>query len=1246
MKQVNKSLVALAVAVAISGAASAATLEQFKMGAKVTVAGMDRKGELSTEQNETKRASAYLIELHAKPTSAALSGRTYDAQQAQNLSAEITSLQQQVSAQLTQLDPDAKVLTTTRHLAASVVVEANDSALKALVKHPAVKQILPVYDSKPLVAASQEYIKASAVVQSGVATGAGIKVAVLDSGVDYTHAALGGAGTEEAYAAAFADQGPVNWPQGKVIGGYDFINNDPDPIDPITEGHGTSVANSVNGIAPEVEFYAYTVCTQSCPGLAQINALEAAMDPNGDGDLSDRVDVINMSLGGDFGSTDTSGGTQLLIQRAVELGVNMVISAGNDGPNPFIVGGPSTTPNALSVGAMTHPTAKSAFLTTSTLAGETVEMIAAGFNPVVEFSFSSADTELVYIAANNLACDAFAEDVDLTGKAVLVDRGACNFTQKVLNAQEKGAAFVIIANNAAGAGPVSAGGDAPGITIPTVGISLEDGEVIKALLAEGETVEYAVVSEAFAVPGAITDFTSRGPAMDGLLKPEITAPGEVIMVADVGTGTGLAPATGTSFSGPITAGAVSLLRQARPELNAFEAKAMLMNTANMNVTAEPVALNPQAALAPITMMGAGLVDVEKAINSPAVAWVYDTKFDTKQAALSFGLQTMTEVSTFTKTVNLKNFGAEAKVYNLSVQDRFADDTATGALTWSMPSSVSVGPGQSVSFDVQVTIDPTKLHDWELANGSVTSEKNDLLTTVEYDGALLLNDPSTGESHDLHLVYHILPKANADLKIRSDITEEGIRYIVRNDGAVSVSPFAAQLVGTSAKDNVAQDLRAATLDVIPADYCTSGYLLAPNFTVDQPLMHALQANFSVLLDIGANGSWDYEVMSLLLSRLGSFSTDPAFTGYVGSFAVPFGTLSGIAGDAYHVSGQRNVTLTACLEDVGLSAADIGSDIRVAYLSFNDGYNLGSVGGLPNDDAIVGTVKLALSPDVTMTSLDAAADTPSSLPAATIQEDAAVITELAPGQSAVLNWTTDQGFVLLSDVGDAIAVADINAAGQAPTVIAGQQFTVEENAANDTVVGRVDAEVDFTSPVSEFVLAASSSNAVSLLKNGDIVVSNSAVLDYDAGLTQVQLEVIALDTEGNTSEPVTVLVDVMNLADEAPQVTTTLTQAAFDVGLAAGTKVADIEVEITEADATLVQLSTNSDLFTVADNQLVLRRMPTKADAKTHNVVVTATDSAGMFGTSALNIKINKPSSGSFGWFSLLALPLLLLRRKRA
>ena len=224
MKQINKSLVAMAVTMAVAGTASAATIEQFRMGAKTTVYGGERKATLQQADKELKQPSAYLVQLNAQPTSYALSGNQYDRQRAQQLSQNIAEVQQQVASQLQQLDKDAEVLTTTRYLAASIVVKASDKALASLRKNPAVKQILPVYDSKPLVAASQEYIKATPVVQSGVATGAGIKVAILDTGIDYTHAALGGAGTEEAYAEAFANQsGTVSWPQGSVVGGYDFV---------------------------------------------------------------------------------------------------------------------------------------------------------------------------------------------------------------------------------------------------------------------------------------------------------------------------------------------------------------------------------------------------------------------------------------------------------------------------------------------------------------------------------------------------------------------------------------------------------------------------------------------------------------------------------------------------------------------------------------------------------------------------------------------------------------------------------------------------------------------------------------------------------------------------------------------------------------------------------------------------------------------------------------------------------------
>lgn len=259
---------------------------------------------------------------------------------------------------------------------------------------------------------------------------------------------------------------------------------------------------------------------------------------------------MNMSLGGEFGDTYTGGGTQYLVQRAVELGVNMVISAGNDGDNPFRIGGPSTTPNALSVGAMTHP-ATEVGIAEGAIAGLEGNIQPSGFGPQEAYTISGADIDLVYPEANQDGCVEFSADVDFTGKAVLIDRGSCNFTDKVLHAQAKGAEFVMIANNVDDGTPASMGGFDAAVTIKNVGINFAAGAALKAQLAAGGPATFDISVEFKATAGAVATFSSRGPSMDGLLKPEITAPGTSIDVAAAGTQTGTNPVSGTSFSGQL-----------------------------------------------------------------------------------------------------------------------------------------------------------------------------------------------------------------------------------------------------------------------------------------------------------------------------------------------------------------------------------------------------------------------------------------------------------------------------------------------------------------------------------------------------------------------------------------------------------------------------------------------------------------------------------------------------------------------
>ena len=170
--------------------------------------------------------------------------------------------------------------------------------------------------------------------------GRDIVVAIIDTGIDYTHPALGGG------------FGPGH----RVIGGYDFINNDADPLD--DAGHGTHVAGIVGGngaglvgVAPEVSFLAYKVLDAQGNGTDStiLAAIERAADPNGDGDPSDRADVANMSLGRPGTPDDPASQA---IEVATRAGVVFCISTGNAGRFQAI-STPANAPSALSVGATT-----------------------------------------------------------------------------------------------------------------------------------------------------------------------------------------------------------------------------------------------------------------------------------------------------------------------------------------------------------------------------------------------------------------------------------------------------------------------------------------------------------------------------------------------------------------------------------------------------------------------------------------------------------------------------------------------------------------------------------------------------------------------------------------------------------------------------------------------------------------------------------------------------------------------------
>lgn len=967
------------------------------------------------------------------------------------------------------MDLDVKVINRTTKLATALVIESHKDAIKHIKSLDEVADVLPVFDYQLHVKESADYIKATKVIADQKGSGKGIKVAILDTGVDYTHAALGGSGKVKDYQAAAADPADTPaWPQGKVIGGYDYVNNDPDPLD-VSTNHGTHVSHSVTGIAPDVELYVHSVCEQFCSGAAQLAALEAAMDPNGDGDISDRVDVINMSLGGDFGSS-RGGAVQELLDQAANLGVVSAISAGNDGPTPYIVGGPSTTKNVISVGAMTHPVTKIAVLD-STVASESITTVGAGFNPTSVFSFDNTKADLVYPAANQTACEAFAADVDFTGKTVVVDRGACGFVDKVKFAQDKGAVFVIVANNREGAA-FAMGGTSSVITIPSVMVDQADCNKLKAAITAGNAV-YSIASVEKSQEGAIATFTSRGPSVEGFLKPEITAQGTSIMTAHPGLGDGLTPISGTSFSSPITAGALSILSEALPNRSALELKATLMNTANMNITMEPRAVNPDTELAPISYIGAGLVDLDRAIDAPVIAWATDTQ----QAALAFGYVNAKEAMEMTKTVRLKNFSSAAKTYKLSLNERFADDKASGAVIIEHPSEVTVAGGQTSTFEVKLKLDPSKLPEWKLTGtlmGENIPEATAELTRSEYDGALIFSEDGTKE--DLHLVYHILPKATSTLSVNAELTDKGAVRKLTNEGVNEVSPYFIPRTVTSPVDaSKPIDLVTATIGTVSSTTCDNGYLFASTFVLRDSISTPNIASFYVDLDTNNDGTYDHTIQSI--SHKAFDRNNPA--GRILTFSHPTGETAGTLRGTAHLSGNHHITLLNCAEDVGMTADNVEKDkIKVSFR-------------IESGDRAFGPSASPLE----SVSIEKVLTTTSKVP--TLVDSASkAVTKLAAGSAAVINMAgvTSDFTILANDGAQPLSAELSKEKGMAPTVEA-QEFAVDENTANNTLIGKITAtDADtLTSPISEFHVQSANSTAVKVTRDGNIMVADASVLD---------------------------------------------------------------------------------------------------------------------------------------------------------
>jgi subtilisin family serine protease len=579
---------------------------------------------------------------------------------------------------------------------------------------------------------------------AGAFQGQGMKIAILDTGIDYTHADFGGPGTVDAYNTAKATDtlpadpalfGPA---APKVKGGTDLVGDaytgsntpvpDPNPLDCAYNsgnvGHGSHVAGTATGlgvlangqtyngpynvatytnnsfsigpgVAPKADLYSVRVF--GCSG--QTNVVAEAIDWA----VANGMDVISMSLGSNFGNVGNADTGSLAegtaVANAAAAGILVVAASGNAGPVPYITSAPAVYEGAISVAATdalaSIPTANMLLSTGPTLA--VINANGATYTsplnlPVVVLRNSDGTVSL---GCNPNEYQASTGGVDVTGKIVITVRGTCARVFRPGAAQHFGAAAAAMINNAAGLppfeGPIPGGASDPNsgniyepVTIPFFGINGNDASKFASATTSPTAVS---ITNTGSLPNAgfekIASFSSQGPRIgDSVLRPGITAPGVSVVSVASGTGNGFQILSGTSMATPNVAGIAALTKQAHPGWSQADLRAAVVQTSSPTMMQDLLQRNE----------GAGLAQAQSAVATQAIVRMPDE-------SVSFGFADLLSDFSATQTVTVHNAGPKAVQFNIAA---IKTSGPAGAVV-TVPPSVIVNANADATFPVRLDV---------------------------------------------------------------------------------------------------------------------------------------------------------------------------------------------------------------------------------------------------------------------------------------------------------------------------------------------------------------------------------------------------------------------------------------------------------------------------------------------------------------------------------------------------------------